>query len=93
MLGGCQDTRLLNIRLFDERTKRRVYLRQTDEARVKGVSNCPLCVMAVGADKARIWKQSEMDADHVSAWSRGGATDEANCQMLCKTHNRVKGNR
>ena len=33
------------------------------------------------------------DADHVTAWSKGGATDEANCQMLCKTHNRAKGNR
>ena len=38
-------------------------------------------------------KQKEMDADHVLAWSHGGATDESNCQMLCKTHNRAKGNR
>lgn len=93
LLGGCQDTRLLNIRLFDDRIKKRVYLRQTEEAKAKRISNCPLCVIADGADKSRIWKESEMDADHVSAWSRGGATDEANCQMLCKTHNRVKGNR
>lgn len=35
----------------------------------------------------------EMDADHVAAWSRGGATDIANCQMLCTSHNRAKGNR
>lgn len=27
------------------------------------------------------------------AWSKGGATDASNCQMLCKTHNRVKGNK
>ncbi|MBQ4204492.1 MAG: HNH endonuclease, partial [Thermoguttaceae bacterium] len=27
------------------------------------------------------------------AWSKGGATDASNCQMLCKTHNRAKGNR
>ena len=32
-------------------------------------------------------------ADHVTAWSRGGATDSENCQLLCKTHNRAKGNR
>ena len=32
-------------------------------------------------------------ADHVKAWVNGGATDESNCQMLCKTHNRSKGNR
>ena len=36
---------------------------------------------------------NEMDADHVTAWSHGGATAAANCQMLCKTHNRAKGNK
>ena len=35
----------------------------------------------------------EMDADPVSAWSKGGATDIKNCEMLCKTHNRAKGNK
>ena len=34
-----------------------------------------------------------MDADHVTAWSKGGATDLNNCEMLCLTHNRSKGNR
>jgi 5-methylcytosine-specific restriction endonuclease McrA len=34
-----------------------------------------------------------MDADHVTAWSNGGATSISNCQMLCKTHNRAKGNK
>lgn len=34
-----------------------------------------------------------MDADHVTAWSKGGATDIKNCQILCKTHNRAKGNK
>ena len=27
------------------------------------------------------------------AWSKGGETTATNCQMLCKTHNRAKGNR
>lgn len=36
--------------------------------------------------------EKEMNADHVSAWSKGGATSIGNCQMLCKTHNRSKGN-
>ncbi|MCQ2101030.1 MAG: HNH endonuclease [Fibrobacter sp.] len=45
------------------------------------------------ANKNKIWKPAEMDADHVTAWSKGGATDRANCEMLCKSHNRVKGNR
>ena len=35
----------------------------------------------------------DMDADHVAAWSKGGETSPENCQMLCKSHNRAKGNR
>ena len=34
-----------------------------------------------------------MDADHVTAWSKGGATVTKNCEMLCKSHNRAKGNK
>ncbi|MDO4947293.1 MAG: HNH endonuclease [Fibrobacter sp.] len=45
------------------------------------------------ANKNKIWKLAEMDADRVTAWSKGGATDRANCEMLCKSHNRAKGNR
>ena len=93
MLGGCKDTKLLNVRVFDDITKRRVYDRQTKDAKEKGVSNCPLCAIGHDANKEKIWNLSEMDADHVKAWSNGGPTDESNCQMLCKTHNRAKGNR
>ena len=93
VLGGCKDTKLLNVRVFDENTKTRVYNRQTDEAKEKHISNCPLCAIGHDANKEKIWTQKEMDADHVLAWSKGGATDESNCQMLCKTHNRAKGNR
>ena len=93
VLGGCKDTKLLNVRVFDENTKNRVYIRQTDEAKEKHVSNCPLCAIGHDAYKEKIWTLKEMDADHVLAWSKGGATDESNCQMLCKTHNRAKGNR
>ena len=91
VLGGCKDTKLLNVRVFDENTKTRVYNRQTDEAKEKHISNCPLCAIGHDANKEKIWTQKDMDADHVLAWSKGGATDESNCQMLCKTHNRAKG--
>ena len=93
ILGGEQDTKLLDIRIFEEGTKRSVYTIQTKMATEQGVSNCPLCAMGHEANRTRIWKLNEMDADHVSAWSKGGATDISNCQMLCKTHNRAKGNR
>lgn len=93
VLGGEQDKKLLNIRVFDERTKKKVYAKQTVKAEAEHISNCPYCAQMEGANKTRIYKISEMDADHVTAWSHGGSTDEANCQMLCKTHNRSKGNR
>ena len=93
ILGGCQDTKLLEVRCFDEPTKKSVYARQTTEAQTKGISNCPHCVLENAANKSKIWKLSEMDADHVTAWSKGGATDISNCQMLCQTHNRAKGNK
>lgn len=93
VLGGEKDSRLLNVRVFDKKTIKAVYRRQTEEAKDQGVSNCPLCAIGHDANAKRIYKETEMDADHVTAWSKGGATDEANCQMLCKTHNRAKGNR
>ncbi len=93
ILGGCKDNRLLEIRVFDERTKKKVYNAQTAKAQSEGVSNCPLCALSSDNNKTRIWKLSEMDADHVTAWSKGGATSEENCQMLCKAHNRAKGNK
>lgn len=93
ILGGSVDTKLLDVRVFDEADKRSVYDAQTAKAEARGESNCPHCAMGHDANKSKIWKQNEMDADHVAAWSKGGATDIKNCQMLCKTHNRAKGNR
>lgn len=93
ILGGCADVKLLNIRVFDDNTKRVVYANQTTLAKEKGISNCPLCALGSDNNKTKIWEQKEMDADHVTAWSKGGSTDIDNCQMLCITHNRAKGNR
>lgn len=93
LLGGESDTKLLDIRIFDEATKRAVYARQTEQAKAAGKSNCPFCAIGHDANANKIWKLNEMDADHVTAWSKGGATNISNCQMLCKHHNRAKGNR
>lgn len=93
ILGGCQDTQLLNVRVFDEPVKRKMYDIQTKDAEERGVSNCPLCALGHDSNRTRIWKLKEMEADHVTPWSRGGATNLENCQMLCVTHNRSKGNR
>lgn len=93
ILDGCQNTKLLNVRVFDEPTKKTVYARQTAAAKAHGESNCPLCAVGHDANHTRIWDLKDMDADHVAAWSHGGPTTIDNCQMLCKTHNRAKGNR
>jgi len=68
------ETRLLNLRQFDDRIKRKVYERQ------KGV--CAQCRKHFDLD--------EMEADHITPWHLGGKTVEENCQMLCKDDNRRK---
>ena len=93
IFGGLVDKKLLDVRVFDEATKKSVYRTQTKTAKAKGESNCPLCTTGHEVNKDKIWNLSDMDADHVTAWSKGGATSAKNCQMLCKTHNRAKGNR
>jgi 5-methylcytosine-specific restriction endonuclease McrA len=93
ILGGSVDTKLLDVRIFDDATKKSVYTKQTKEAETKGISNCSHCAIGHDANKTKIWKLADMDADHVAAWSKGGATDVKNCEMLCKTHNKAKGNR
>jgi hypothetical protein len=93
VLGGSTDTKLLDVRVFDAATSQSTYEKQTTKAKKSGESNCPLCALGQDTNKAKIWTFADMDADHVAAWSKGGATVASNCQMLCKTHNRAKGNR
>jgi hypothetical protein len=93
LLGGKIETNLLSIRLFDKKTQVVTYEAQTKQAEAKGESNCPLCAVGNNPNKARIYALKEMDADHVTAWSKGGPTNPSNCEMLCVTHNRAKGNR
>jgi hypothetical protein len=93
LLGGSLDTKLLEVRVFETPVKRAAYAKQKQAAESKGESNCPLCAIGYNANKSRIYNFNEMDADHVSAWSKGGESSAKNCQMLCTTHNRAKGNR
>lgn len=50
ILGGETEKRLLNVRVFDKRTTKAVYRRQTDAAKAAGVSNCPMCAASACAD-------------------------------------------
>ena len=93
LLGGETETKLLNVRLFDDGIKKQAYAQQTKAANANDTSNCPLCAVGHSATAGKVYTLKEMEADHVAAWSSGGQTDLKNCQMLCITHNRAKGNR
>lgn len=93
LLGGSVDTKLLDVRVFETQVKRAAFNKQKQAAEGRGESNCPLCAIGHAANKSRIYRFEEMDADHVAAWSTGGDSSRENCQMLCITHNRAKGNR
>lgn len=93
LLGGEEDTRLLNVRLFDKRMADKAYRAQTAAAKEAGVSNCPDCAASESSRRETIHPRKAMDADHVTPWSHGGETSETNLVMLCGYHNRLKGNR
>lgn len=67
----------LSIRAFTNSMKRAAYERQ------KGI--CPVC--------GQHYELSEMQADHITPWSKGGRTTADNCQMLCAEDNRRKSNK
>lgn len=72
-----KNERDLSIRAFSDKQKRETYEKQ------KGV--CLSC--------NKEFEIKEMDADHINPWSKGGKSISNNCQLLCKTCNRSKGNK
>lgn len=72
-----RDETWLNLRGFPEKIKQEQYKHQA------GI--CPHC--------SHTFAYHEMDGDHIVPWSKGGRTDAANCQMLCKTCNANKSNK
>lgn len=65
------DERKLSIRAFDRRDALAAYERQGHR--------CPIC--------GKTFDFSEMHADHIKAWAKGGHTTPENCQMLCRDCN------
>ncbi|WP_338626298.1 HNH endonuclease signature motif containing protein [Selenomonas sp. TAMA-11512] len=70
------EERHLSIRAFSSKMARTAYERQ------KGI--CPRC--------GKYYEIEEMQADHITPWSKGGKTIVENCQMLCADCNRRKSN-
>lgn len=71
------EERWLNIRSFSEQLRREAYERQ------EGI--CPDC--------HRHFELEEMEADHITPWSKGGHTTAENCKMRCKECNRRKSDK
>ena len=71
------DEKHLNLRKFPAKIKRAVYERQ------KGI--CAKC--------GGHFDLKQMEADHITPWSKGGKTEIGNCQMLCKNCNRRKSDK
>ncbi|MCR4773954.1 MAG: DUF262 domain-containing protein [Prevotella sp.] len=67
----------LHIRDFTPKMKLAAYERQ------KGI--CAKC--------GKHFEAQEMEADHITPWSKGGATIAENCQMLCRDCNRRKSDK
>ncbi len=78
-----KDERCLSLRAFTDAQKLECYERQ------KGI--CPYCKNE-GKEKT-YYEFNEMAGDHIIPWSRGGKTVVENCQMLCRLHNNIKGNK
>ena len=70
-----RDEKYLAIRKFTEAQRREAYERQN------GI--CPVC--------NKHYQIDEMEADHITPWSKGGKTNAVNCKMLCLEDNRRKG--
>lgn len=69
------DERKLSIRVFDRRDRLAAYERQ--------LHKCAYC--------GETFELSDMHADHIIPWSKGGKTISDNCQMLCRDCNLKKG--
>ena len=75
ILSGEHDEKHLNLRQFTKELKKKILKDQG------GV--CRYCKEEITMDQAH--------ADHIKPWSKGGKTEESNCQVLCVSCNLEKG--
>ena len=80
------DERDLSIRQFNYSDKRVAYERQQGLC-----ANKTYCLTPGNSDGKKVFAIAEMEADHITPWSKSGRTEPANCQMLCLPCNRQKG--
>ena len=70
-------------RLFTEAQRLEIYRRDN------GI--CQACLKEKQSEKDAWVAWSEYDADHIVPHTEGGETSVDNAQVLCRTHNRIKG--
>lgn len=71
------DPKYLNLRAFSDKDRQKAYQAQ------KGI--CKIC--------NNYFALTEMEADHIIPWIKGGKTILDNCQMLCQKCNRTKSDK
>lgn len=71
-----RNEKYLSIRSFTEGQKRSAFEKQNG-----------ICVRCGGS-----FRLDQMEADHITPWSKGGKTSPENCQLLCLECNRRKSN-
>lgn len=79
------DVRHLNIRAFTPAQKRIAYEKQNGLC-----ANGAHCRTPGNGDGKKKFSLAEMEADHITPWSKGGHTEQSNCQLLCLPCNRQK---
>ncbi len=70
-------------RAFDEAERIFIYRRDN--------GLCQICLKEGKPETEARVPWHEYDADHITAHAKGGKTDVANAQVLCRYHNRQKG--
>lgn len=77
LLSGETEEKHLSIRQFDDRMRSYAFEIQNHK--------CKSC--------GKVCTLDEMEADHITPWSKGGKTEANNCQMLCIDCNRRKSDK
>jgi len=80
---------LYHLVTFNEKTKQRVYRRQTEEALKENKSNCPICsTYNLEEFKNKIWAFEEMRCEYVVKLEKKEENRKFRCIMYCKMHNK-----
>ena len=93
ILGGLQDSKLLDVRVFDDATKKSVYAEQTRLPKLRASQIVRSARSGPTPTRAEYIISTKWTQTTFQHGARAAEVRQKNCQMLCITHNRAKGNR